>query len=158
ATTAAAYLEQRGLSPETIDTWQLGFAPPAGTWLVQRAREAAVSLDILEKVGLVARRTTGKGHYDRFRDRVQFPSRDARSRVVGFGGRILPGSPLADRAPKYYNSAETPLFNKSELLYGLDQARKAAESAGFLAVVEGYTDVLMAHQMGLGQAVATMGT
>ena len=77
---------------------------------------------------------------------------------IGFGGRILPASPLASRAPKYYNSCETSLFSKSESLYGIDMARHAAASAGFLAVVEGYTDVLMAHQMGVLPVVATMGT
>src|SRR5205823_11375071 len=84
--------------------------------------------------------------------------RDALGRTVGFGGRILPTSSLLPRAPKYYNSAETPLFSKSEQLYGLDAARQAAAKAGYLAVVEGYTDVLMAHQMGVPQVVATMGT
>jgi DNA primase len=155
---ACAYLESRGLTDETIQRWLLGFAPPAGTWLVQRAREAAVSRDMLEKVGLIARRDNGQGHYDRFRDRVQFPIRDVRGQVVGFGGRIMPSSPMVDRSAKYYNSAETPLFNKSELLYGLDLARHAGASEGFLAVVEGYTDVLMAHQMGITPVVATMGT
>ncbi len=156
---AYAYLESRGVSGDSVRQWLLGFAPPAnGTWLVQRARESAVSLDMLEKVGLVARRDNGRGYYDRFRDRVQFPIRDVRGQVVGFGGRILPSSPMASRAPKYYNSAETPLFAKSELLYGLDQARQAAANEGFLAVVEGYTDVLMAHQVGVKPVVATMGT
>jgi DNA primase len=115
-------------------------------------------LEILEKVGLIAARTERPGFFDRFRDRVQFSIRDARGQTVGFGGRILPTSPLSARAAKYYNSSTTPLFNKSEHLYGLDHARQAAVKAGYLAVVEGYTDVLMAHQMGVGQVVATMGT
>jgi DNA primase len=87
-----------------------------------------------------------------------FPIRGPDGRTVGFGGRILPSSSLLPRAPKYYNSAETPLFNKSEQLYGLDQAAQAGAKAGYLAVVEGYTDVLMAHQLGITQVVATMGT
>ena len=87
-----------------------------------------------------------------------FPIRDVQGRPVGFGGRIMPESPYASRAPKYYNSAETPLFSKSELLYGLDLARHAGAAAGYLAVVEGYTDVMMAHQCGVPQVVATMGT
>ena len=89
---------------------------------------------------------------------MHFPIRDVRGAAVGFGGRILPSLAARVRGPKYYNSADTPLFNKSEQLYGLDQARQAAAKAGYLAVVEGYTDVLMAHQMGVGQVVATMGT
>jgi DNA primase len=155
---ARRYLGGRGLKGETVRHYQLGFAPAAGDWLVQRAEAAQVPLDVLEKVGLIAPRSQRPGYYDRFRDRVQFPIRDARGQAVGFGGRILPNSPLSARGPKYYNSTDTPLFTKSECLYGLDQARHAAVKAGYLAVVEGYTDVLMAHQAGIGQVVATMGT
>jgi DNA primase len=155
---ARCYLGSRGLKGETVRHYQLGFAPPMGDWLVRRAEAAQVPLDVLEKVGLIAPRTSRPGYYDRFRDRVQFPIRDVRGQVVGFGGRILPNSPLSSRGPKYYNSTDTPLFTKSECLYGLDQARHAAAKAGYLAVVEGYTDVLMAHQLGIGQVVATMGT
>ncbi|MCU0703556.1 MAG: toprim domain-containing protein [Fimbriiglobus sp.] len=107
---------------------------------------------------MIAKRDENRGFYDRFRDRVMFPIRDARGQTVGFGGRILPSSPYAARGPKYYNSAETPLFRKSELIYGLDLARTAASTAGYLAVVEGYTDVMMAHQHGVANVVATMGT
>jgi DNA primase len=155
---ARRYLGERGLHGETVRRWGLGYAPAAGDWLVQKAEAGQVSLEMLEKVGLIARRTQGPGYYDRFRDRVQFPIRDVRGQTVGFGGRILPTSPLSSRSPKYYNSSGTPLFAKGEHLYGLDLARHAAVKAGFLAVVEGYTDVLMAHQYGIGQVVATMGT
>jgi DNA primase len=155
---AREYLSQRGLEHETVRRYQLGYAPRSGDWLVQLAESAGISLELLEKVGLIAPRTERPGYYDRFRDRVQFPIRDVQGRPVGFGGRILPSSPLSSRGPKYYNSTDTPLFTKSEQLYGLDQARTAAGSAGYLAVVEGYTDVLMAHQKGIRQVVATMGT
>jgi DNA primase len=155
---ARRYLGSRGLSGETVRRYGLGYAPRIGDWLVQKAEASEVSLDVLEKVGLIALRTERPGYYDRFRDRVQFPIRDARGQTVGFGGRILPTSPLSSRGPKYYNSTTTPLFNKSEHLYGLDHARQAAAKVGYLAIVEGYTDVLMAHQMGVGQVVATMGT
>jgi DNA primase len=150
--------EERGLEDETVRRFGLGFAPLSGNWLVQRARDANVDFDLLEKAGLVAPRLGGQGFYDRFRDRVVFPIRDARGQAVGFGGRILPSSPYKDRAPKYYNSSDTLLFKKSELLYGLDAARHEAAKAGYLAVVEGYTDVLMAHQLGVAPVVATMGT
>jgi DNA primase len=149
---------ERGVEEETVRRFGVGFAPLSGNWLVQRAAAAGVDFDLLEKVGLVAPRLQGSGFYDRFRDRVIFPIRDARGQAVGFGGRILPSSPYKDRAPKYYNSSDTLLFKKSELLYGLDLARLAGAAAGYLAVVEGYTDVLMAHQVGVGQVVATMGT
>ncbi|MGH7173111.1 MAG: DNA primase, partial [Gemmataceae bacterium] len=155
---ARRYVGARGLTGETVRSYGLGFAPRGGDWLVQRAEDAGVSLEMLEKVGLIAPRTERPGHYDRFRDRVQFPIRDARGQTVGFGGRILPTSPLSSRGPKYYNSTTTPLFNKSEHLYGIDQARQAAGKAGYLAIVEGYTDALMAHQLGIGQVAATMGT
>ncbi len=154
---ARQYLGERKLLGETVRRFGLGFAPPAGDWLIERARADGVSFDLLEEVGLIARRMQGNGYYGRFRDRVMFPIRDALGRTVGFGGRILPTSP-DPRAPKYYNSAETPLFNKNEQLYGLDAAKAAAGKAGYLAVVEGYTNVLMAHQTGVPQVVATMGT
>jgi DNA primase len=158
AEAARRYLGDRRLTGETVRSFGLGYAPAAGDWLIQRAAPAGVTVELLEKVGLVALRQEGRGYYDRFRDRIVFPIRNTRGQVVGFGGRILPSSPFADRAPKYYNSCDTPLFTKSEQLYGLDQARTAATQAGYLAVVEGYTDVLMAHQLGVPQVVATMGT
>lgn len=158
AEAARLYVGERRLAGEIVRRFGLGFAPAQGEWLVQKASQAGHDLDLLEKVGLIARRTEGTGFYDRFRDRVIFPIRDVRGQTVGFGGRILPSSPLSARGPKYYNSAETVLFSKSENLYGIDQARQAAQTLGYVAVMEGYTDVLMAHQMGLGQVVATMGT
>jgi DNA primase len=87
-----------------------------------------------------------------------FPIRNTRGQTVGFGGRILPSSTVKGDAPKYYNSADTPLFTKSEQLYGLHEARQTGATVGYLAVVEGYTDVLMAHQMGISHVVATLGT
>ncbi len=155
---ARKYLGERGLTGETVRKYGLGYAPRSGNWLAQKAETGGVALDMLEKAGLIAPRSEGPGYYDRFRDRIQFPIRNPQGQTIGFGGRILPGSPLAARAPKYYNSSDTPLFIKSENLYGIDQARHAAASAGYLAVVEGYTDVLMAHQMGVLPVVATMGT
>jgi len=158
AEAARLYVAQRQLRGETVRKWGLGYAPLQGYWLLQRAQADGIDLVPLQTVGLIAPRSNGNGYYDRFRDRLLFPIRDGRGQVVGFGGRILPGSPLAERAPKYYNSCDSPLFNKSEQLYGLDLARAAAEKVGYLAIVEGYTDVLMAHQLGIPQVVATMGT
>ena len=158
ADAARAYVTERGLHGETVRRWGLGYAPPSGQWLIALAERDGVPFDVLEKVGLIAARSEGQGWYGRFRDRVQFPIRDVRGTVVAFGGRILPTSTLSSPGPKYYNSCDTPLFSKSEHLYGLDQARQSAEKAGYLAIVEGYTDVLMAHQMGVSQVVATMGT
>jgi DNA primase len=158
AEAAREYLNERRLTGETIRTWLLGYAPLAGDWLAKQAGKAPVPVEVLVEVGLLAPSNYGTGYYDRFRDRIMFPIRDVRGQVVGFGGRILPNSPLASRAPKYYNSCDTPLFSKSDLIYGIDRAKLAGQTAGSLAVVEGYTDVLMAHQMGVANVVATMGT
>ena len=158
AANARVYLGERKLAGASVRQFGLGFAPVNGDWLVQWALREGLPTDVLVEIGLIGARDENRGHYDRFRDRVMFPIRDVRGQTVGFGGRILPDSPLAARAPKYYNSAETPLFKKSELIYGLDLARHAGAAAGYLAVVEGYTDVMMAHQCGVTQVVATMGT
>ena len=158
AANARVYLGERKLAGATVRQFGLGFAPVTGDWLGQLAIREGIPADVLVEIGVIAVRDEHRGHYDRFRDRVMFPIRDVRGQTVGFGGRILPDSPLAARAPKYYNSAETPLFKKSELIYGLDLARHAGAAAGYLAVVEGYTDVMMAHQCGVPQVVATMGT
>jgi DNA primase len=161
AEVARKYLGERRLAGEIVRRFGLGYAPDAWDWLVGRALNAEMPADLLETVGLIAKRDEGRGYFDRFRDRIMFPIRDLRGQTVGFGGRILPSSPQLQREnppPKYYNSAETPLFSKSDQLYGIDQAREAAAKAGFLAIVEGYTDVMMAHQHGVTNVVATMGT
>jgi DNA primase len=155
---ARRYVGERQLTGQTVRAFGLGFAPDAGDWLLRAAASAQQEIDVLQEVGLIGERREGSGRYDRFRDRLMFPIRDSRGQTVGFGGRILPDSTFADRGPKYYNSSETPLFLKKELLYGLDAARNAGTSEGYLAVVEGYTDVLMAHQCGVANVVATMGT
>ena len=158
---ARRYLGERRLTGETVRRFGLGYAPLSGDWLVQNAGRVGISLDTLEQVGLVAQRSDGTGYYCRFRDRIIFPVRNPRGETVGFGGRILPTSPLLQREQKpgkYYNSSDTPLFSKSEQLFGIDLARLPGAKAGYLAVVEGYTDVLMAHQHGVCQVVATMGT
>lgn len=155
---ARRYLAERKLTGETVRRFQVGFAPAAGDWLLQQAGSAPGSLETLAAVGLISKSSHGSGWYDRFRERILFPIRDVRGQVVGFGGRILPNSHLAARSAKYLNTSDTELFKKSDLIYGLDQARLAGQSAGCVAVVEGYTDVLMAHQHGVGHVVATMGT
>jgi DNA primase len=158
AADARRYVSERKLEDECVRQFGLGFAPLSGDWLTNRARQDGQSWETLQEVGLLSERKDVGGFYDRFRDRVMFPIRDVRGQTVGFGGRILPASPYATRSPKYYNSSDTPLFNKSELIYGLDLARYAGSKEGFLAVVEGYTDVMMAHQHGVCNVVATMGT
>jgi len=153
---ARQYLGERGLVASTIHDFSIGYAPATGDWFARRAASAGFSTDLLLRVGLIGERNEGNGFYDRFRDRIMFPIRNPAGQIIGFGGRILPQSPQAERAPKYYNSPESELFHKSEVLYGIDRAKSATD--GYLAVVEGYTDVLMAHQHGITAIVSTMGT
>jgi len=155
---ARIYLGERKLTGPTVRKFGLGFAPGDGQFLCRLGQSQQISPDTLAEVGLIGERQNGEGWYDRFRDRVMFPIHDVRGQTVGFGGRILPNSPSADRSAKYYNSSETPIFSKSDLLFGLDFARSAAATAGCLAIVEGYTDVMMSHQHGIENVVATMGT
>lgn len=156
AAAARRYLTSRGLTQQTVDTFRLGFAPPAWDWLLKQASAAGIATDHLAKAGLVVERQGGSGHYDRFRDRLMFPICDLFSRCVAFGGRVLPGAP-ADSA-KYINSPETPLFSKSSMLYGLDTARDAMSKSRRAIVVEGYTDCLAARQAGIHDVVAVLGT
>ncbi|MEX2140270.1 MAG: DNA primase [Pirellulales bacterium] len=154
---ARRYLDERGLSTETIAKYKLGFGPPAWDWLLSRARVAGFNEKVLERAGLCKPRPNGPGHYDYFRGRALFPIRDPQGRPVAFGGRILPQ--FAEQNPaKYINSPETPLFSKSKLLYGLDTARDVISKSRCAIVMEGYTDVLIARQFGIANAVAVLGT
>lgn len=151
------YLADRGITPESVRKWRLGFAPDRWDWILERARGSEWTPAILERVGLLRRKELGGGFYDWFRGRVMFSIRDARSRPIALGGRVLPQ--LADeRSAKYINSPETPLFSKSRELYGLDMARENFKAGGGAIVMEGYTDVLMAHQHGIDNCVAVLGT
>lgn len=152
---ARAYVAGRGLTPATIDRFQIGFAPPSWDWLLRQAAAAGISAADLLRTGLAVERQGRSGHYDRFRGRVMFPIRDPQGRCVAFGGRVLPGS---DDPAKYINSPETPLFSKSSMLYGLDTAREAMTQSRRAIVVEGYTDCLAARQAGIDDVVAVLGT
>ncbi len=151
---ARAYLESRGLDEPLSKQWDLGFAPGSGDGLVRWIRSRTLPVEAALTVGLVGRRGDGS-LYDRFRDRVMFPIRDDRGRVAGFGGRVLPGAP--GDAPKYLNSADSAIFKKGHLVYGLRAARDAIRG-GRALVVEGYFDVLALHQHGVTGAVAPLGT
>lgn len=157
AEVARRYLADRGLSDETIRKFHLGFSPNRWDWLLERARAKQFHPKLLERAGLAIPRDMDGGHYDRFRGRVLFSIRDTRSRPIAFGGRVLPQ--FADeRTAKYINSPETPLFSKSRELYGLDAARDGIAREKQVVVLEGYTDCLMAHQQGLTNMVAVLGT
>jgi DNA primase len=149
---ARDYLTRRGLSAETGKTFQLGYAREDWQALGQHLTAKGYSWSDLQEAGLVIE---GKehGYYDRFRGRLIFPIRDARANVVGFGARALD-----DSLPKYLNSPQTAIFDKSGVLYGIDQAKGAIREAGLVVIVEGYMDVLMAHQCNRKNVVASMGT
>ncbi|AFY71289.1 DNA primase [Thalassoporum mexicanum PCC 7367] len=151
---ALTYLiEKRQLSLETIQKFQLGYAPPGWDtlhgYLVQQKR---LPVTLIEQAGLIVPRKAGNGYYDRFRDRLMIPICDTRDRVIGFGGRSL-----GDDQPKYLNSPETELFKKNTILYGMNHARDAIAKGDRAIVVEGYFDAIALHQAGIKQAVATMG-
>jgi DNA primase len=149
---ARAYLARRGLQPETIQRYGLGFAPATGTALTTRIGQQRPARDLAIELGLLGRRPDGSC-YDRFRGRVMFPIRDRRGNTIGFGGRTLG----ADQ-PKYLNSPESAVFRKGEGLYGLSEARDAIRGAGRVVVVEGYMDVLQLVQHGIAYTVAVLGT
>jgi DNA primase len=155
---ARKYLRDRSISEQSVRRFRLGFSPPgAWDWLLERGRSTGYSPSLLERVGLVIPRPQGPGHYDRFRGRLLFSIHDPRGRSIAFGGRVLPGWARADD-PKYINSPETPLFSKSNELYGLDLAREAITREKTAIVMEGYTDCIMAHQHGVENVVAVLGT
>jgi len=154
---ARHYLQQRGITDEEIEKFHLGFSPNQADWLLGQVASSANRVRILETIGVVARSAEGGRPYDRFRGRVLFSIRDAQGRPVGLGGRVLPESGSTSPA-KYINSPETPLFSKSNLLYGLDVARDPIRRSGTALVMEGYTDCIVAHQYGFGNAVAVLGT
>jgi len=149
---AREYLAKRGVGPETMERFRLGFAPDSRGALKAALIAEGVPEPALIEAGLVVR-PDESATYDRMRGRVVFPITDSRGRVVGFGGRIL-----GTGKPKYLNSPETPLFQKGSLLYGLAQARIAARAAERTVVVEGYMDVIALHQAGIENAVAPLGT
>jgi DNA primase len=149
---ASHLVESRGLSPEIIEQFQIGAAPDAWDKLAQFMAARGIDPDRALEVGLLTERQSG-GYYDRFRNRLIFPIRDRDGHVVGFGGRAF-----GDEQPKYLNTPQTELFDKSNVLYGLDRARDDIRRVDQAVVVEGYMDVLAAHQFGYRNVVASMGT
>ena len=155
---AQQYLSGRGLGTEIIQRFGIGYAPNAWNEVLRHFGRDGASRGALAELGLIvereaARRQDGEQHYDRFRDRIMFPIRDARGRTIAFGGRVL------DKGePKYLNSPETTLFHKGRELYGLHEVRRTRSNLKRLLVVEGYMDVVRLHQSGVDYAVATLGT
>ena len=148
-----AYFAARGIRQETIEEFQLGYAPPAWDKLSTAFLKRGIKQEFLLASGLCAERKQGGGLYDRFRGRVIIPIADERGRVVGFGGRVLD-----DSTPKYLNTPETVLFNKRKLLFGLDRSHRAIQQEGRAIVVEGYMDAISVFDAGVHNVVASLGT
>ncbi|MFI8336105.1 DNA primase [Pseudomonas taetrolens] len=150
---AVDYLKGRGLTGEIARDFGLGFAPPGWDNLFKHLSNDTLQQKAMIDAGLLVENAETGKRYDRFRDRVMFPIRDSRGRIIAFGGRVL-----GDDKPKYLNSPETPVFHKGQELYGLFEARKFNRSLDEIIVVEGYMDVIALAQQGLRNAVATLGT
>jgi DNA primase len=150
---ALAYLLGRGMTRKIIDSHQLGYAPDQWDGLLGFMNQKRAPMELLTKTGLVIPRKDRSGCYDRFRDRVMFPILDLHQQVIGFGGRVM-----GDGLPKYLNSPESRIYNKSRSLYGIDKARQEARKSGTVFLVEGYFDALALHLYGITNAVATLGT
>ena len=150
---ARAYLQERGFSEATLDTFTVGYAPNNWEALSKRLRSKGFSDGELTDAGLASPSTRG-GVYDRFRGRIIIPIRDASGRAIGLGGRILPDA----EGPKYLNSPATALFDKSRTLYGIEHAKGPIRREKLAVIVEGYTDVMAAHQAGFQNVVASLGT
>lgn len=146
------YFQKRGLSRETIDKFRLGYAPDSWDKLYRAFTERKIPEAYLLKLGLVRKNDNGRV-YDYFRNRVMFPICDGKGRVVGFGGRVLD-----DSTPKYLNSPETEIFNKGHLLFAFDKAYKTIRRTKQAILVEGYMDVISAHNAGVTNVVASLGT
>ncbi len=151
---ARGIIDTRGIDAQIADVFNLGVAPDAWDGLLQFAQRKGVSASALHVAGLVRQRTNGSGHYDTFRNRLIFPICDELGRPIAFGGRQI----TADDDPKYLNSPESPVFNKSKTLFGLHLAKRSIIEHKQVIVTEGYTDVLACHQAGFTTAVATLGT
>ncbi|MCB0123378.1 MAG: DNA primase [Caldilineaceae bacterium] len=153
AQAARAYLERRGIDGKIIDHFRIGFALDTWSGLRDFLSERGWSLEEQLQAGLTKRHEERNSVYDAFRGRVMIPICDRQGRVIGFGGRVL-----GDGQPKYLNTAETPLFQKSHVIFGLDRARETIRTADQVVIVEGYMDVIAAHQHGFTNVVACMGT
>jgi DNA primase len=151
---ALDYLKKRGLKPETLEIFGLGYSPDSWEAVIQHLTAKGYTRDELIQTGMVTERQGGEGIHDRFRNRIMIPIRDGMGKMSGFGARILDPNDV----PKFLNSPQTVLFDKGKLLYGLDQARKSIRAKDQAVIVEGYLDVIVLHQQGYPNAVSPMGT
>ncbi len=157
---ARDYLESRGVSEGAIEAFGIGYSPASGQALVARAQTQGAPFALLEQAGLARSSDQGR-QYDFFRGRLMIPIRDHRKRTVGFGARRLESSSTGSgdfAGPKYVNTPETPWFHKGRVIFGYDRAGETLRKGGHLILMEGYTDVIAAHQAGLTQSCAVLGT
>jgi len=147
-----AYLKHRQLNREIVTRFEIGYAPPGWNTLLKTFGQTEVARRDMAKAGLITSKNGGEP-YDRLRNRIVFPIRDGRGRVIGFGGRVL-----GEGEPKYLNTPETPVFHKGRELYGLYQAKQTSRVLSRILVVEGYMDVVALAQQGISYAIATLGT
>jgi len=159
-TEALHYLKNRGLKPETIKTFRLGYAPAKWDALTNHLRAKGLNLSLLEKAGLIVSRQGSGGYRDLFHNRIIFPIFDVKSRTLGFGARMLPekNNNGASPSPKYINSPETPVYIKRNNLYGLNFAKEAIKRLDFAVIVEGYLDFIIPYQEGVENIIASSGT
>ncbi len=155
AENARKYLKKRGFSQEIIERFELGYSLPSWDGLLKAMGSKGIRPQLLVKAGLALPRKAGKGFYDRFRGRIMFPILNLRNQVIGFGGRIL--EEVEDQ-PKYINSPETLIYKKGNNLYGLHLAKSSIQKLNKAIIVEGYVDVITAHQCGIDNVVASLGT
>ncbi len=155
---AGKYLLGRGLSEDSIKKWRVGYAPDSWQALLSFLTEKGFNMLEIDRAGLAVKKEDGKGFYDRFRGRIIFPVFDLNSQIVGFGGRVFGEKDDEKITAKYINTPNTPLYDKSRILYGLDRAKVEIRKRGECIIVEGYTDVIMSHQIGVNNAVAVSGT
>ncbi len=148
---ALAYLQKRGLTQRTIEEFRIGYAPTEWRTIASDVDEK--SLGYYERAGLIKK--TEKGYYDRFRGRIMFPMMDGSGRIVAFSGRMFPDT---EEGPKYLNSPETEVFQKSRVLFGFDKAKLAIKKHNFAILVEGQMDLVLSHQAGFKNTIATSGT
>lgn len=149
-----SYIARRGLEPQTIKAFQLGYAVDDWSALKNDLKSKEVDLQLAAQLGLIRRRSKGSGYFDIFRHRLMFPIIDTSGRVLGFGGRVL----NKEHQPKYLNSPETSIFRKGNIFYGLNETAKFIRAKDSVIVVEGYMDLLALYQGGFKNAVATLGT
>ena len=153
---ALSYLRDRGLSDESIRKFRLGFAPEGWRHLYDFLVKSGFDARELAQAGIALKKENGDGYYDRFRDRIMFPITDTIGRVIGYSARVRPGAD--ETQAKYINTSETPIYKKSQVLYGLSYARQAIKQEGYTVLVEGNMDVIACHQAGIENAVAASGT